>query len=102
MGSFEDRVAKCTTSALRKMLGEGGEQAVAFHMGLAATNDSKIIHEKILSMFGSVGAAVLERAIVQELLLEMHVAPEAREPFDYLEEMREARRRFATPRGRDA
>jgi hypothetical protein len=102
MGSFEDAVAKCTTSALRKMLGADGEQSVAFHLGLVATNDPKTIHEKILSMFGPGGAVVVERAIVRELFLEMQTAPEARERFDFLEEMRDAQRKFATLRRREA
>jgi stalled ribosome rescue protein Dom34 len=94
LGGFEEMVSNCTTLALRKMLGEGGEKAVAFHLRLVDTKNPNITHEKIVSMFGLGGAEVLERAIVNEILLDMRVASGAREPFDFLDEMRQAQEKF--------
>jgi hypothetical protein len=78
---------------MKSVLGNGGAQAIFYHLDLPSFDNPKRFHEKLSAIFG-VGTAALERVIIQRLHQNLGFRPAPTKEGDFVIEVELARSSF--------
>jgi hypothetical protein len=86
---FEGAVAQ----GLKAVLGDGGAQAILFHLDMSNFDDAKTFHERLSGLFG-IGTPALEQVILQELFRKIDAQLVPSNEAGFVEQVELAKKRF--------
>lgn len=99
LADFPTLLQASISEGMRQVLGNGGAQAILYHLALPSFDDPKRFHEKLSAIFG-VGTGSLERVILQHLHRAVGRQPSSSDG-DFVAQVEVARKSFdASMRGR--
>jgi hypothetical protein len=96
-GDFDTMFEEAVSAGMQKVLGNGGTQAILFHLDLPSLDNPKKFHEKLDAIFG-MGTPSLERVIIQQLHQSMGFQPASTKSGGFVDQVELARRSFLTAR----
>ena len=97
---FSAVLQNSVAEGMKRVLGDGGTQAILYHIHLSNFDNPKEFHERLFTIFG-VGTASLERVILEQLHQSMGVRPAPAKDDDFVRQVQLARRYFDATARRD-